>query len=328
MITDKKILVLVGGWGTHNKKEVEYSIIYGNTIKNELKRFGYNVILKECTRINQILELKENSKFILYNTLYGKYGEDGILPAIFEFKKISYTGSGVFPSALSMDKSRCSLFINNCGINIPNFVTLRASNKYKFPFVNLEQLNNDPNRFALKSNVKLQYPVVVKPNSSSFSTGVSMAKNDIDLQEAIKKAYAIEKNIVIQEFIEGTTIHVPVLCGKALTPIECVNSLVELKKLPKLSFHTRSKTYIVPARKNDDILKSIKTIAENIYSRIGCRGLIRCDFKLTNDSKLIFLEINIQHSIRPNSIAIKSAEESNLSAIDLIEKIIEDRKVF
>lgn len=39
-----------------------------------------------------------------YNTLHGKYGEDGCIQGVLEIMKIPYTGCGVMASAICMNK--------------------------------------------------------------------------------------------------------------------------------------------------------------------------------------------------------------------------------
>jgi|GEM_PF-3105418 len=321
---EKKILIISGGWGKI-RKEQEHSLSYGRAVYQELIDAGYNAYLKEFISKEELLKLSYSPDLVVFNTLYGKYGENGIVPAILEFKGISYTGSGVFPSSLAMDKTRCSFFVKNLDLNIPRFLLFNSDHLDDLKKLRINWLNNYKHKTIDIDEKELEYPLIIKPNCSSFSEGISIVQNDNDLRLAIKNASLIDREVIIQEFIEGSILHVPVLRGKALSPIECIPSLVKMNGLPRFSFQSKRKTYVVPARFNDDTITHIKLIAEKIHKQIGCRGLTRCDFIISRMNEVFFLEINTQHSIRLNSMATKSAEASNLSAINLIEQIIDDR---
>lgn len=49
-------------------------------------------------------ELKSKIDFA-FLCLHGSFGEDGQIQGILEYLKIPYTGSGILPSAIGMDKS-------------------------------------------------------------------------------------------------------------------------------------------------------------------------------------------------------------------------------
>ena len=95
---DKKIGVLCGGMSS----EREVSLRSGKNCLNALLRLGYkNARLVDVTE-NVINSLKNFD--YAYNTLHGKYGEDGCIQGILEILKIPYSGCGVMASAICMNK--------------------------------------------------------------------------------------------------------------------------------------------------------------------------------------------------------------------------------
>jgi len=103
-----------------------------------------------------------------------------------------------------------------------------------------------------------------------------------------------------------------------------VPELVE-GNLTGYSFRSSRKTYMVPARLDDCSMESLRHLAEVAHTTLGCRGLTRSDFRVANNGQAYFLELNCQHSIRPNSVALMSAQCSGLSALTLVESILEER---
>ena len=99
-IQDKsaKIAVLCGGMSS----EREVSLRSGRNCLEALHRLGYkNAKLVDVTE-NIVNDLKEFE--YAYNTLHGKYGEDGCIQGILEILKIPYTGCGVMSSSVCMNK--------------------------------------------------------------------------------------------------------------------------------------------------------------------------------------------------------------------------------
>ena len=95
---EAKIAVLCGGMSS----EREVSLRSGKNILAALKRLGYANA--------EIVDVSENIMNDLkgfeyaYNTLHGKYGEDGCIQGVLEIMKIPYTGCGVMASAICMNK--------------------------------------------------------------------------------------------------------------------------------------------------------------------------------------------------------------------------------
>ena len=89
-----KIAVLCGGMSS----EREVSLRSGKNVLGALKRLGYENA--------EIVDVSENIASDLkgfeyaYNTLHGKYGEDGCIQGVLELLKIPYTGCGVMSSAI------------------------------------------------------------------------------------------------------------------------------------------------------------------------------------------------------------------------------------
>jgi D-alanine-D-alanine ligase len=318
------IRVLSGEWG--EPWENKHTQLYARVVDEVLCTAGYNVSVLECSNSRDLCE-QMTDDMIAYNCLFGHYGEDGTIAALLEFLRIPYTGSGPLASALSMDKARCAAFLTYYNIPSPRTILLEAE---CWPTLNemelvrlLERRGWYPGK---RHEAASKYTFIVKPNRSSFGSGITALSNFDEFQEAFRQARMYSDTVVVQEFIEGMTVYIPVICGKALTPVEVVPTFVD-GKLPSDSFRPSNRTYKVPTGLDDSLINRLRYLAELAYRSLGCRGLARLDFQVRDDGEVYFLELNSQHSIRPNGIVLMSAQSSGLSTLTLVESILEDRWV-
>jgi D-alanine-D-alanine ligase len=122
--------------------------------------------------------------------LHGANGEDGTIQGLLEFMDIPYSGSGIMPSSLGMNKRLQKQLMQSAGMNVPKYLSFQKS-----------ELNNLQNIYQ---NVKQQvgFPFVVKPANQGSSVGVSVINNDNyeDFENAVIKSFFIQ-NITPTDWI-------------------------------------------------------------------------------------------------------------------------------
>ena len=295
-----KIALIQGGLGA----EREVSLSTGAGFKQALVELGY-----EFTEVDakedlpaKLMKLKPDVALL---ALHGKFGEDGTVQGICEYLKIPYTGSGVLSSSLCMDKILSKQILISQALPTPNY-----------EFLNARETNLD------NYKIRMEYPVVVKPSREGSSVGISIVKEESELVPALKLAAKSDYQILIEEFIEGKEITVPILGDKALTPIE-----IE----PKEDFYnyenkyTEGKTeYHLPARVSDEVLEEAKKISLAAFDFLRMRGYGRIDFRLSPMNKLYIMEANSLPGCTPTSLIPKSALHMGISFNELIETLIKD----
>ena len=97
----KKILILAGGIS----KERLISLDTGLQVAKELKKNGYKVKISEPD-VNLSKDINQFKPTIIFNALHGRLGEDGCVQGLLEWMQVPYTHSGVYSSALAMDKEK------------------------------------------------------------------------------------------------------------------------------------------------------------------------------------------------------------------------------
>jgi UDP-N-acetylmuramate--alanine ligase len=127
----------------------------------------------------ELSELKERIDFA-FLCLHGPFGEDGRIQGLFEYYNIPYSGSGILPSAIGIDKSVQKQLMISKGFNSPQYITIKRNDwiegKEKKAFKTVKE--------------KIGFPCVVKPANQGSSIGVSVlnSENEFDFMSAVEKA--------------------------------------------------------------------------------------------------------------------------------------------
>jgi D-alanine-D-alanine ligase len=75
---------------------------------------------------------------------------------------------------------------------------------------------------------------------------------------------------------------------------------------------------------DESLVKSIQNTAVTIHKLLGCRHYSRVDFRLDENEKFWFLEVNTLPGMTETSLVPKSATAAGLSFPELIQKIINE----
>ncbi|MBA3971890.1 MAG: D-alanine--D-alanine ligase, partial [Bacteroidetes bacterium] len=125
-------------------------------------------------------ELKTHFDFA-FLCLHGPFGEDGKIQGLFEYLNIPYSGSGILPSAIGIDKSIQKQLMVNAGFNSPKFFTIDRESYIS---------GNCSNTFE-KAKKEIGLPLVIKPSHQGSSIGISILHDDDNFKfmEAVEKAF-------------------------------------------------------------------------------------------------------------------------------------------
>ena len=135
---------------------------------------------------------------IAFLCLHGPYGEDGKIQGLLEYLQIPYTGSGILPSAIGIDKSVQKQLMVDAGFNSPPFFSIER-NKI------VDQKNIEAVWNRAKNEVG--FPMVIKPANQGSSIGVTILSDDSfsKFYDAVLKAFFIVK-VSPQEWNNKSTI--------------------------------------------------------------------------------------------------------------------------
>lgn len=143
--------------------------------------------------------------------IHGNGGEDGRLQGFLELSNIPFVGSSVAVSANSMDRELTRFFSDLCQLQRPKSIAIRKNEIMQQPLQSLD--------------LKITYPLFVKPASAGSSIGVSKVFEPNQLMDAVKNAFLYDDKILLEEEITGTEIKVAIM-GKnkyrSYMPDKCV----------------------------------------------------------------------------------------------------------
>ena len=290
----KKIAVLMGGPG----EEKDVSLKSGEAIKKALNHNGYDVtsIILDAKLEKLVKELL--SVDLVFLGLHGNIGENGTIQGFLDALGIIYTGSGPLSSAICMDKNISKIIAKNNGIMTP---------KWKLCDTVID-------------DAKMNYPVIVKPNGQGSTVGLQIAHNESELKPALEYAFNYDNSVLVEEYIQGRELTVMLIDGKAQPVCEIIPSHefydYECKYTAGMS------KYICPAEIDDNISNYVKKISENLFDLLKCENYSRADFRMDDQNKFWFLEMNTLPGMTDTSLAPMSALAAGISFNELIDKIV------
>ena len=320
----KNIAIIAGG----NSSEYEVSMKSGKNIYDEVDENRYNkylVILKGRDWHVEIGEKKypvdrndfsftrDGEKILFdfaYITIHGVPGENGLLQGYLDMMGVPYGCCNVLASALTFDKHTCNTYLKSYGVNVADSVMLIRGMTY--------DVNEIINEVGL--------PCFVKPNAEGSSFGVTKVKEAAQLEDALKKAFALCREVLIETFIDGTEL----TCG-VVKAGDMDISMPIAEVIPKNEFFDFEAKYdptksdeIIPARISPELTNRIKTLSSMIYDILRCEGIIRVDY-IVRDDEIFMLEVNTTPGMTSNSFVPKMVRAMGGTLREVLTKIIDNK---
>jgi UDP-N-acetylmuramate--alanine ligase len=122
---------------------------------------------------------------VAFLALHGEYGEDGQIQGILESMGVPYTGSGIRPCTIGMDKGFQKKMMEAGGFECPAVMELHRD----------EWIGADAGQLFLEAKQKIGSPLVVRPANQGSSIGVSIFDAEEGLaffEKAVNRAFFIE----------------------------------------------------------------------------------------------------------------------------------------
>lgn len=236
----------------------------------------------------------------VFMALHGANGEDGKIQACFELMGIPYTGTDYVSSAMAMDKGISKDLFYAHHIPTPAGIRLKEGET---------------------ESERVPFPCIVKACCGGSSVGVYIANDDREYEQAKEKAFRYDKEIIIEQYIEGREFSVGVMDGKALPVIEIA---------PKQGFYDYRNKYqagstveTCPAQLSEDKTLRLQQLAEEVYRALRMRSYARMDFRMGLDGEIYCLEANTLPGMTPTSLLPQEAAVVGMSFEQLCEKILE-----
>lgn len=216
----------------------------------------------------------------VFNIIHGSPGEDGKLGGYFDMLDIPYTTCDPLTSAITMNKGYTKAIISGItDLHVASSIHL------------LEKVSESQTLI----NQSLTYPLFVKPNNGGSSIGMSKVKAPAELGEALDRAFAEDRQVLVEEYVSGREFSIGMYKVDndviVLPATEIVSSReffdFEAKYTPGVSEE------ITPGRMSEEEIERVKRIATEVYRRLNCRGAVRMDYFLEHGTgRFYFIELN------------------------------------
>ena len=280
---------------------------------------------KEIEKIPNEMEVLKKQD-VIFPVLHGLYGEDGTIQGLLELLKIPYVGCKVLASSICMDKVYAKMVFEKANIKQAKYIVLNSSNKdYIYIDEELNYVNMQTDAICKMVEEKLGYPVFVKPSNSGSSVGVNKAENKDELIQAIEIASKYDKEILIEEGIDGKEVECAVL-GTDNPEVSCVGQILsadEFYDYDSKYKNAESKT-LIPADIDKQTEEEIRKTAVKAFKAVRGTSLARVDFFVDRKTNEVYLnEINTMPGFTTISMYPKLWEHCNVKYTKLLDRLIE-----
>ncbi len=294
--------------------ERDVSFVTGQRVTHALERLGHEVhpLDVEETTTEALIQLSPDAAFVC---LHGPGGEDGTMQAVLETLGIPYTGSGPLSSIRCMDKDYAKRAIRAAGIPTPPFRTFLRKAMHEMGAA-----------AALDVAAEfLGYPLAVKPAREGSSFGLSRVEEPEALLEAVYEAFGYDGKIILERWVSGTEIAVPILEPPDEAPK--VLGLVEVRPRDgtynfEAKYTPGMTDFAIPAEIPAEAAARIAETALTTYQTLGCSGFARVDTIFESDTPWI-LDVKTIPGFTETSTFPLAAEAAGISFEKLVETILD-----
>jgi D-alanine-D-alanine ligase len=297
----KNVVVLLGDPNHINNvkpgkrfdEDDEYAV---NELKSALYGIdGYNFFLfdNHPSMIRYLLENRDKIDLV-FNLCDDGFFNDPFkephIAAFLEMLNIPYTGASFRCLTLCYDKAAVKSIVSSLGIPTPNYVLITD--------------------YDMDRNVRLRYPVIVKPNFGDNSWGIGpenviYSPSDLSMViEKLRSKWGYHGPILVEEFMEGADLTVSIIGNPPSHYIVLPILEEDYSKLPPnlprvctydAKWNPNSVYGCVnsrPACLAPHIVKQLTSWSVKAFIRLECRDYARFDWRIGSDGLPRLLEVN------------------------------------
>ncbi|MCP1156433.1 MULTISPECIES: D-alanine--D-alanine ligase [Bacillus] len=255
---------------------------------------------------------EESSFDVIFPLLHGPNGEDGTVQGMLELLNLPYVGNGVLASSAGMDKVIMKNIFAQAGLPQVKYVWFVRSEWQKAGETAYEKVENE-----------LGYPCFVKPANLGSSVGISKCSNREELAAAFEEAFQFDRKIIVEEGVTAREIELGVL-GNDEPECSVAGEIVPKKDFYdyKAKYEDGDTAMIIPAEITEEEYSTLNEMSIRAFKALDCSGLVRADFFLTRDGKVMINEVNTMPGFTPFSMFPLLWKHTGVEYPQLIEKLV------
>ena len=305
---NKRRIAIVAG-GDSSEHDVSLRSAQGILSFIDKERYDAEIVELSGADLKALARITEYD--FAYITIHGTPGENGLLQGFLDMMRIPYSCCGVLAASLTFNKFACNHYLRGFGFRIAESLLLRKGQPR-------------PSDEEIAARVGL--PCFIKSNVGGSSFGCTKVKSLADVAPAIETAFKEGDEVICEAFMKG----VEVTCGVYKTKDKAVAFPVTEVVTDNEFFDYDAKyngqvDEITPARIPDAVRDEIQAATLRLYDILGCQGIIRTDYILTDGWQVNLLEVNTTPGMTATSFIPQQVRAAGIDIKDVLTDIIEDR---
>ncbi len=236
---------------------------------------------------------------VIFLALHGGTGENGTLQSLLELTGIPYTGSGPLASAVAMDKDISKRLFVHADVATPDWVLAPYEGKLA------------AERFG--------FPFIVKPNKQGSTVGLSVVRSLADYEKAIEEAFRHDDEVMVEAFVAGRELTVPILGDE---PLPIGEIIIEREIFDyETKYQSGMAQEIFPADLTGEQTIRVQSMALKAHRALKLSGYSRLDFRLDAQGEMWCLEANTLPGMTAASLFPKGAAAAGMGFPEVCERI-------
>ena len=292
--------------------ESDYLLNGSDPSKIKLSSSGRVLSLVPGATAGQFIEVASGIELpridVVFPLIHGPFGEDGSLQGLLRLMAIPFVGPDVLSSAACMDKDVTKRLLRDAGIAVAPYAVVTHGQSVDFATVSAE----------------LGLPLFVKPASQGSSVGVSKVTDEAGYHAALTLAFQFDHKVLIETGMAGREVECAVL-GNHQPQVSVCGEVIAND-----DFYAYDTKYLngdqariaIPAELATDLADAVREVALRAYQVLGCAGLARVDFFVTDAGAIVINEVNTLPGFTSISMYPKLWQASGVSYPDLIDRLI------
>ena len=246
-----------------------------------------------------------------YITIHGAPGENGILQGYLDLIGMPYSTCSVLVEAMTYDKFVLNNYVRAFGVSVADSLLIKQGKE--------QEVSDDD----IVERIGL--PCFVKPASGGSSFGTTKVKTREALRPAIELALKEGEDVMVEAFMKGTEVTCGCYKTKKRSVVFPVTEVVSQNEFFDYDAKYNGQvSEITPARISEKLTQRIQTLTGILYDILGCHGIIRVDYIITEGDKINMLEINTTPGMTTTSFIPQQVRAAGMEIRDVLTEIIED----
>jgi D-alanine-D-alanine ligase len=307
------VVVLAGGLSHERDVSLRSGRRAAEALRDALSPSGVEVVEHDVDG-GLLATLTAEQPSCVLPMLHGESGEDGAIREVLDLLGVPYVGAGPAACRTAFDKPVAKSVVSRVGISSPESVCL--------PHETFRELGAVEVMAAVVARLGL--PLVVKPARGGSALGCTLVTDEGGLPDAMVSAFAYGPVALIERFVAGTEVAVPVVddgTGPRALPVVAIKADGGIYDYTA-RYTAGATEFAVPAPLPAAVLEECARVAVAAHEALGLRELSRSDLIVRDDGTVSFLEVNVAPGFTETSLVPISVDAAGLDLGEVLASLV------